>query len=264
MTIKIASFNVNSIKIRLTNVLDWLDESNTDILLMQETKSVDETFPKDEFKLKNYHILFKGQKSYNGVAIASKFKINEITRTLPFYDQDDIEDEQARFLHVKILNINIICLYLPNGNPAPGPKYDYKINWMERLIKYAKNIYDSNEPLVIGGDFNVIQNSIDCYDVSQWLDDALYLKKTRNLMKELINIGLLDSFRIKYPYKQEYSFWDYQAGAWQKDNGIRIDFLLISPEIVDLLLNAGIDKNIRGKTKPSDHTPVWIEIKKNN
>ena len=156
------------------------------------------------------------------------------------------------------------CLYLPNGNPAPGPKYDYKINWMERLIKYAKNIYDSNEPLVIGGDFNVIQNSIDCYDVSQWLDDALYLKKTRNLMKELINIGLLDSFRIKYPYKQEYSFWDYQAGAWQKDNGIRIDFLLISPEIVDLLLNAGIDKNIRGKTKPSDHTPVWIEIKKIN
>ena len=264
MTIKIASFNVNSIKMRLTNVLDWLDESNTDILLMQETKSVDETFPKDEFKLKNYNILFSGQKSYNGVAIASKFKINEITRTLPFYDQDDIEDEQARFLHVKILNINIICLYLPNGNPAPGTKYDYKINWMERLIKYAKNIYDSNEPLVIGGDFNVIQNSIDCYDVSQWLDDALYLKKTRNLMKELINIGLLDSFRIKYPYKQEYSFWDYQAGAWQKDNGIRIDFLLISPEIVDLLLNAGIDKNIRGKTKPSDHTPVWIEIKKIN
>ena len=257
MTIKIASFNVNSIKMRLTNVLDWLDESNTDILLMQETKSVDETFPKDEFKLKNYNILFSGQKSYNGVAIASKFKINEITRTLPFYDQDDIEDEQARFLHVKILNINIICLYLPNGNPAPGPKYDYKINWMERLIKYAKNIYDSNEPLVIGGDFNVIQNSIDCYDVSQWLDDALYLKKTRNLMKELINIGLLDSFRIKYPYKQEYSFWDYQSG-------IRIDFLLISPEIVDLLLNVGIDKNIRGKTRPSDHTPVWIEIKKIN
>jgi len=172
-----------------------------------------------------------------------------------------LEDDQARFLHVKILNINIICLYLPNGNPAPGPKYDYKINWMKRLIKYSKNIYNNNEPLILGGDFNVIQSSNDCYDISKWLNDALYLEETRKLMKEIINIGLLDSYRIKHPDSKEYSFWDYQAGAWQKDNGIRIDFLLISPEIVDLLNDVGIDKDVRGLSKPSDHTPVWIKIK---
>jgi exodeoxyribonuclease-3 len=165
-------------------------------------------------------------------------------------------------LHVKIENINIICLYLPNGNPAPGPKYDYKINWMRRLVKYTQIIYDTNEPLILGGDFNVIQQKIDCHDVSKWLDDALYLDETRSRMKELINVGLIDSYRLKHPNLTEYSFWDYQAGAWQKDNGIRIDFLLISPEIVDILIDVGIDKNLRGQEKPSDHTPVWIEIEK--
>ena len=164
--------------------------------------------------------------------------------------------------NVKIENINIICLYLPNGNPAPGPKYNYKINWMRRLVKYTQIIYDTNEPLILGGDFNVIQQKIDCHDVSKWLDDALYLDETRSRMKELINVGLIDSYRLKHPNLTEYSFWDYQAGAWQKDNGIRIDFLLISPEIVDILIDVGIDKNLRGQEKPSDHTPVWIEIEK--
>ena len=261
MTIKISSFNINSIKMRSAIVTNWLDETQTDILLMQETKCIDDNFPYKEFEQKGFNVVFFGQKAYNGVAIASKFKINEITRNLPIYDDESLEDDQARFLHVKILNINIICLYLPNGNPAPGPKYDYKINWMKRLIKYSKNIYNNNEPLILGGDFNVIQSSNDCYDISKWLNDALYLEETRKLMKEIINIGLLDSYRIKYPDSKEYSFWDYQAGAWQKDNGIRIDFLLISPEIVDLLNDVGIDKDVRGLSKPSDHTPVWIKIK---
>jgi exodeoxyribonuclease-3 len=260
MTLKIASFNINSIKMRLNNVLDWLNISNTDILLMQETKSLDENFPYQNFVDQGYNILFHGQKAYNGVAIASKFKIDEVSRKLPLYEYEVIEDEQARFLHVKILDINIVCIYLPNGNPAPGPKYDYKINWMKRLITYTQEIYNTNEPFILAGDFNVIQNSDDCYDISKWLDDALYLENTRRLMKEIINIGLLDSFRIKYPYSKEYSFWDYQAGAWQKDNGIRIDFLLISPEIADLLKDVGIDKSIRGNEKPSDHTPVYIEV----
>jgi len=262
MTIKISTFNINSIKMRSTIVTNWLDESKTDILLMQETKSIDENFPYKEFEDKGFSVIFLGQKAYNGVAIASKFKIEEIRRNLPIYNDDELEDDQARFLHVKILNINIICLYLPNGNPAPGPKYDYKINWMKRLIKYSRDIYNNNEPLILGGDFNVIQNNNDCYDISKWLNDALYLEDTRKLMKEIINIGLLDSYRIKYPDSKEYSFWDYQAGAWQKDNGIRIDFLLISPEIVDLLDNVGIDKNPRGLSKPSDHTPVWLTINK--
>ena len=262
MTIKISTFNINSIKMRSTIVTNWLDESQTDILLMQETKSIDENFPFKEFEDKGFNVIFSGQKAYNGVAIASKFKIEEFSRNLPIYNDDELEDDQARFLHVKILNINIICLYLPNGNPAPGPKFDYKINWMKRLIKYSSDIYNNNEPLILGGDFNVIQNNNDCYDISKWLDDALYLEDTRKLMKEIINIGLLDSYRIKYPDSREYSFWDYQAGAWQKDNGIRIDFLLISPEIVDLLEGVGIDKNPRGLSKPSDHTPVWLTINK--
>ena len=262
MTIKISTFNINSIKMRSTIVTNWLDESKTDILLMQETKSIDENFPFKEFEDKGFNVIFSGQKAYNGVAIASKFKIEEISRNLPIYNDDELKDDQARFLHVKILNINIICLYLPNGNPAPGLKFDYKINWMKRLIKYSREIYNNNEPLILGGDFNVIQNNNDCYDISKWLDDALYLEVTRKLMKEIINIGLLDSYRIKYPDSREYSFWDYQAGAWQKDNGIRIDFLLISPEIVDLLEDVGIDKNPRGLSKPSDHTPVWLTINK--
>ncbi len=260
MPLKIASFNVNSIKMRLQSVINWIDQSEIDIILMQETKTIDENFPYKDFNEIGLDVLASGQKSYNGVAIASKFKINEINRILPFYNQDIIEDDQARFLHVKIENINIICLYLPNGNPAPGPKYDYKINWMKRLIKYTEKIYDKNEPLILGGDFNVIQEDNDCYDVSKWQDDALYLKKTRKYMKELINIGLIDSYRLKYPNSKEYSFWDYQAGAWQKDNGIRIDFFLISPEIVDTLIDVGIDKSPRGQEKPSDHTPIWIEI----
>jgi exodeoxyribonuclease-3 len=260
MTLKIASFNVNSIKMRLQNVLKWLESSNTDIILMQETKTIDETFPYPDFNKKGFEVTFCGQKSYNGVAIASKFQIEEISRHLPYYDEITVEDNQSRFLHVKIENINIICIYLPNGNPAPGDKYEYKISWMRRLIKYAREIYEKNEPIIIGGDFNVIQSEIDCYDLSKWTNDALYLEPTRKKMKELINVGFIDSFRLLHPNLKEFSFWDYQAGAWQKDNGIRIDFFLISPEIVDRLLNAGIDKKPRGKEKPSDHTPIWLEV----
>jgi exodeoxyribonuclease III len=262
MSLRIASFNVNSIKMRLSKVINWLEHTKTDILLLQETKTIDENFPLNDFLDKGFNIICSGQKSYNGVAIASKFKIEEISRSLPLFNQESEADEQARFLHVKIENINIICLYLPNGNPTPGPKYDYKINWMKRLIKYTQEIYYSNEPLILGGDFNVIQKSNDCYDVSKWLDDALYLEETRSKMKELINIGLIDSYRLKNPNTTEYSFWDYQAGAWQKDNGIRIDFLLVSPEIVDIILDVGIDKTLRGEDKPSDHTPVWMEIER--
>ena len=260
MSLKIASFNVNSIKMRLPNILSWLDKNNIDVILMQETKTIDDNFPSLDFKQKQYNVIYNGQKSYNGVAIASKFEINEITRSLPLYDEEMDKDDQARFLHVKINDINIICLYLPNGNPAPGIKYDYKINWMRRLIKYTKQIYDSDEPLILGGDFNVIQESIDCYDISKWQNDALYLEKTRRHLRELLNIGLIDAYRIKHPTAKEYSFWDYQGGAWQKDNGVRIDLFLISPEIVDNLIDVGIDKIPRGEEKPSDHTPVWIEL----
>ena len=209
---------------------------------------------------KNKILLFlSSMRSHADRLKKSKFKIEEISRNLPYYDEI-IEDNQARFLHVKIKNINVICIYLPNGNPAPGEKYDYKISWMKRLINYSREIYEKNEPVIIGGDFNVIQSEIDCYDLSKWTNDALYLEPTRKKMKELINIGFIDSFRLMNPHVKDYSFWDYQGGAWQKDNGIRIDFFLTSPEIVDRLLFAGIDKNPRGKEKPSDHTPIWIEL----
>ena len=164
MSLKIASFNVNSIKMRLPNLLPWLKKADIDILMMQEIKTIDDNFPSLEFKQNGFHTICCGQKSYNGVAIASKYQINEMTRKLPVYDQNTIEDDQARFLHVKIREINLICLYLPNGNPAPGPKYDYKISWMDRLLKYTRDIYDTNEPLILGGDFNVIQEDIDCYN----------------------------------------------------------------------------------------------------
>ena len=171
---------------RLPNVLSWLDKNNIDVILMQETKTMDDNFPSLDFEQKRYNVIFNGQKSYNGVAIASKFEINEITRSLPFYNESIDEDNQARFLHVKINDVNIICLYLPNGNPAPGPKYDYKISWMKRLTKYTKDIYDTNEPLILGGDFNVIQEGIDCYDVSKWQNDALYLETTRRHLSCLL------------------------------------------------------------------------------
>jgi exodeoxyribonuclease-3 len=175
MTLKIASFNVNSIKMRLQNVLEWLESSKTDIILMQETKTIDENFPYLDFNKKGFEVTFCGQKSYNGVAIASKFQIEEMSRNLPYYDEITVEDNQARFLHVKIKNMNIICIYLPNGNPVPGDKYEYKISWMRRLIKYTREIYEKNEPIILGGDFNVIQSEIDCYDLSKWTNDALYL-----------------------------------------------------------------------------------------
>ena len=263
MNLKIASFNVNSINMRINTVIDWLNSSKTDILLMQETKCIDENFPEEIFKKHGYYIIFNGQKSYNGVAIASKYPINVIKTELPQLTNYFVEDEQSRFLHVKILGINLICIYLPNGNPSPGPKYDYKINWMKRLYEYSKITYNKNEPLIIGGDYNVIQNKFDCYDITEWVNDALYMEDSRKILKKILNIGFLDSFRINNPFSQTYSFWDYQAGSWQKNNGIRIDLLLISPEIVDALIDNGIDKSIRGNNKPSDHTPVWIEIEKN-
>ena len=182
MSLKIASFNVNSIKMRLPNVLNWLDKNNTDVILMQETKTIDDNFPSLDFKQNQYNVIFHGQKSYNGIAIASKFEINEISRSLPLYDNEMEDDAQARFLHVKINNINIICLYLPNGNPAPGPKYDYKINWMRRLIKYTKEIYATNAPLILGADFNVINNTSNHFEDYEFNQDYNNNEKFRNII----------------------------------------------------------------------------------
>ncbi len=259
ITMKIASFNVNSIKVRLEHVKKFLIEENIDVLLLQELKCIKENFPFNEIENLGFKVIVNGQKSYNGVAIISKFPIKLISNFLPNISNGK-DDGQARFLDVKILDFRIICVYLPNGNPIETEKYEYKLNWLKRLTSYCKKLYQTNEKIIIGGDFNIIQKDIDCYDPKVWINDALFTDKVKNYLKEILNFGFVDAYRIIKPSSQEYSFWDYQNGAWQKDHGIRIDLFLLSPEVADLLDDTGIFKKIRGHSKPSDHVPIWLKL----
>lgn len=249
----IGSFNVNSINARLKNIVDYIEEYKLDIILLQELKTINENFPYEPFKKLGYNIVTNCQKSYNGVAILSKFKIE--SPNFNFY-----EDVQARFLEARILDYKVICIYVPNGNPLNTDKYYYKIHWLNEFYKYCEKLKKTNEKIIIGGDFNVIQSKNDCYDIENWLEDALYKIEVRKILRKILNLGFFDSFRLIHKNQKYYSYWDYQAGAWQKDNGIRIDLILLSSETADLLKNAGIHKDIRGKERPSDHAPVWIEI----
>ena len=249
----ISSFNVNSINARTKNLLDYLDKYPMDIVLLQETKSVDENFPYHVFEDLGYYVHANCQKSYNGVAILSKFKIE--SPKLSFF-----KDDQARFLEVDILNYKVICVYVPNGNPINTEKYTYKLNWLENFYIYCNSLIKKNNKIIIGGDFNVIQTYQDCYNTEDWLDDALYNIEVRKKLRQILNLGFFDSFRLVNGKSKAYSFWDYQAGAWQKDNGIRIDLILLSSEVADKLKTAGIHKDVRGQNKPSDHTPVWINL----
>ena len=255
---KIASFNVNSINVRLEIVKKYLLDENVDVLMLQEIKCTKDNFPINDLENLGYHVIINGQKSYNGVAIVSKFPIELISDNLPSIENH--KDHQARFLDVKILDFRLICIYLPNGNPIETEKYYYKLNWLKRLNLYCKNLYRSNEKIIIGGDFNIIQNDMDCYDPNSWANDALFTHEVKSYLKEILNLGFVDCFRAIKPNSKEYSFWDYQHGAWQKDIGIRIDLLLLSPETMDLINDCGISKNLRGYQKPSDHTPVWVTL----
>ena len=256
---KIATFNINGIKARITALPDWLDEAQPDVVLLQEIKSVDEAFPRETFEDRGYNVETHGQKSFNGVAILSKFPLEDVTRGLP----GDAEDEQARWIEATVVNktaVRICGLYLPNGNPAPGPKYDYKLAWMERLHKRAQALMEAEEPALMAGDYNVIPQPEDAARPEAWEKDALYLPQTRESFRRILNLGFTEAFRARNQLPGQYSFWDYQAGAWQRNDGIRIDHFLLTPQAADRMLDCQIDAHVRDREKPSDHVPVWIEL----
>ncbi len=258
----VATWNVNSIKARLPRVLEWLSEFSPDVVLLQELKSVDDAVPRLEIENLGYHVETVGQKTYNGVAVLSKQPITVHLRDLP----GDPDDQQARYLEVDTFDIRLASIYLPNGNPTLSEdgelheKFTYKLGWMDRLHARATALLAGEIPFVLAGDYNVCPTDDDVYDPIGFANDALCRPESRSRFRSLCNLGLTDAFRSLHPAPHQYSYWDYQRGAWQKDNGVRIDHLLLSPEAADRLLETGIDKSPRGKEKASDHTPVWARF----
>jgi exodeoxyribonuclease-3 len=257
---RIATWNVNSVKQRLDNLQAWLTERQPDIVCLQETKCIDEAFPREAIESLGYNVAVHGQKAFNGVAILSKFPFEEVTPRLP----GDHGDDHARFLEavVSIAGgvLRIASIYLPNGNPPEGEKYTYKIDWMERLIRYARDRLAQEEPLVLAGDYNVIPAEPDARNPAAWATDALFLPRTREKFRTLCALGLTDALRAGTDAGGLFTFWDYQAGAWPKNNGIRIDHILLSPQAADRLVKVDIDRHVRGWEKPSDHVPVVAEL----
>jgi exodeoxyribonuclease III len=257
---RIATWNVNSIKQRLDTMMAWLSARQPDVLCLQETKCVDQAFPREAFETLGYNVAFHGQKTFNGVALLSKFPFDEVRPGLA----GDDSDAQARFLEGLISTdagvVRVACLYLPNGNPPKTEKYTYKITWMKRLLAYSQERLLLEEPLILAGDFNVIPTESDAANPAAWVNDALFLPETRQAFRALMNLGLVDAIRAVSDEPGLYSFWDYQAGAWQKNKGIRIDHLLLSPQAADRLTAAGIDKHVRAWERPSDHVPVFIDL----
>lgn len=254
---KIATYNVNGVNGRLPVLLRWLEEKAPDIVCLQELKAPQEKFPEKAIADAGYHAIWHGQKSWNGVAILSKgYDIKEIGKVLP----GDNEDVQSRFIEAEIEGLRIGCLYLPNGNPAPGPKFDYKLSWFERLIDHAASLVKSKDPVILTGDFNVMPTEKDVYKPERWVDDALFRPETRAAFQKLLKQGWTDAIRKLYPEETVYTFWDYFRNAYGRDAGLRIDHFLLNPVISKKLKNAGVDREVRGWEKTSDHAPVWIEI----
>lgn len=257
---KIASFNINGIKARIDALPAWLDEAQPDVAILQEIKSVDENFPRELFEERGYQVETHGQKSFNGVAILSKLPLEDVTRGLP----GDDADEQARYIEATVIGehsaLRLCGLYLPNGNPAPGPKYDYKLAWMERLKSRAEALLALEEPFLMAGDYNIIPQDEDAKRPEAWREDALALPQSRAAYRRIVNLGLTEAFRARTQGPGHYTFWDYQAGAWNRDDGIRIDHFLLSPQCADRLTDCQIDKHVRGGDKPSDHVPIWITL----
>jgi len=256
---KIATFNINGIKARINALSDWLDEAQPDVALLQEIKSVDENFPTELFEERGYNVETHGQKSFNGVAILSKLPLEDVVRGLP----GDDSDEQARWIEATVVGkraIRVCGLYLPNGNPAPGPKYDYKLAWMERLQTRAELLLETEEPALMAGDYNVIPQDEDAARPEAWAEDALALPQSRAAFRRILNLGFTEAFRARIQGPGHYSFWDYQAGAWDRNDGIRIDHFLMTSQCADMMTDCGIDQAVRGREKPSDHVPVWVEL----
>ncbi|MBY0611933.1 MAG: exodeoxyribonuclease III [Beijerinckiaceae bacterium] len=263
---RIATWNVNSIRQRAGHIVDWLRETQPDIVALQELKCVDEAFPGEEIEALGYNIAVHGQKGFNGVALLSKYPLDEVRRGLPESPADGEEpDLQSRYIEAVISLesgvIRVASIYLPNGNPVDTPKYPYKIAWMDRLIAHARNLLALEEPLILAGDYNVIPEPRDCYDPKVWANDALFLPQTRAKFRELLALGLTEAFRATNDEDGQYTFWDYQAGAWSRNLGLRIDHLLLSPEAADRLVSVTIDKMEREREKPSDHVPVRLDLR---
>jgi exodeoxyribonuclease-3 len=257
---RISSWNVNSVRQRMDSLEAWLKERQPDIVCLQEIKCVDEAFPREAFEALGYNVAVHGQKAFNGVALLSRLPFDEVAPGL-IGDKDDV---QARFLEAIVSTKNgvlrVVSLYLPNGNPPDTEKYTYKLKWMDRLIAFSHERMKLEEPMVLAGDYNVIPTAADAKRPEVWAKDALFLPQTREKFRALINLGLTDAIRAVSDATDLYTFWDYQAGAWPKDDGIRIDHLLLSPQATDRLVDAGIDRHVRSWDKPSDHVPVWVDL----
>ena len=257
---RIATWNVNSIRQRLDHLQAWLKEREPDIVCLQEIKCVDDAFPRETFERLGYNVAVHGQKTFNGVALLSKLPFDEVAPGLI----GDKEDVQARFLEALVSTktgvLRVVSLYLPNGNPPSSEKYLYKLKWMDRLIAFSLERLKLEEPMLLAGDYNVIPAAVDARNPAAWVNDALFLPQTRQKFRALINLGLTDALRAVSESDDLFTFWDYQAGAFQKNNGIRIDHLLLSPQATDSLVDAGIDRHVRGWDKPSDHAPVYIDL----
>jgi exodeoxyribonuclease-3 len=255
---KIATYNVNGVNGRLPVLLRWLGETAPDVVCLQELKAPQEKFPEAAITDAGYQAIWHGQKSWNGVAILSRIGMPaEIRRVLP----GDPEDEHSRYIEASIHGITVGCLYLPNGNPAPGPKFDYKLRWFARLTAHAQTLLNQQVPVVLAGDYNVMPTDIDAYKPERWVDDALFRPETRQAFANLAAQGWTDALRTLHPNETIYTFWDYFRNAYERNAGLRIDHFLLSPQAAKLLVAANVDRNVRGWEKSSDHAPVWIELR---
>ncbi|POF29371.1 exodeoxyribonuclease III [Roseibium marinum] len=257
---KIATWNINGVKARIDTVLAWLKETSPDVACLQEIKSVDENFPRQPFEDLGYNVETHGQKGFNGVALLAKSPLEDVQRGLPGNDAD----EQARYIEAGISTaggaIRFGCLYLPNGNPLGTEKFPYKLEWMDRLIAHAERRLAEETPFLLLGDYNVIPDPVDAKNPENWIGDALFQPESRRRFRALTHLGLTEAVRSCSEEADIYTFWDYQAGAWQKNNGIRIDHILMSAQATDRMTGCGIDKHVRGWEKPSDHVPVWVKL----
>ena len=255
---KIVTYNVNGIKARLPRLIEYLTEEQPDVVCLQEIKTTDETFPEAEVRAAGYGGLWHGQKGFNGVAVLMR-GADPVLRRRGL--DGEPEDDQSRYLEVDVGGLVVASIYLPNGNPRPGPKFDYKLRWMERLNAHARELLDAEEPAVLAGDYNVIPNDDDSYSVAAMAEDALMQPESRAAYRRLLAQGWTDALRTRAPKGGVWTFWDYQAGAWARDAGFRIDHLLLSPAVADRLLGAGVDKTHRGREKASDHAPTWVRLR---
>jgi exodeoxyribonuclease-3 len=254
---KIATYNVNGIKTRLPNLLEWLQREQPDVACLQELKALQEAFPQAALREAGYHALWKGQRSWNGVAILTRdAPAIEIRRELP----GDAADEQSRYLEAAVDGIVVACLYLPNGNPQPGPKFDYKLAWFERLLEHAQGLWNSKHPVVLAGDWNVVPTDFDIYNPRSWKKDALLQPESRACWERLLAQGWTDAIRKLHPDTPVFTFWDYFRQHWEKNSGLRIDHLLLSSELAPCLREAAVDTWVRGQPHASDHAPTWVRL----